>query len=315
MAKHTEDDYIFSCVVVRSEEVNLLSEADMDKLIEQPTVQSAMNMLADFGYGNGKELANPRDFEYILRDNLEKAYETIYSVIPDEKEMNLFAFPNDYHNAKVLLKSEFLKIDPTPYILHTGTINPEDLEDCMKKRDFSGLSVHMRTALQEAIDTFAKTRDPQEIDIILDRGCYRDMLNDAEDSEEDPDDIYISEYIRLLIDTVNINTFVRLKKIEKNKNFFRKVFLEGGNFDEDSIEAEADRFLAEIKDGQFEKHLDDRKMEFIKDARFVPFGIQPIVGFLVAKETEIKNLRMILTGKIANTPADIIKSRLRETYV
>ena len=34
-----------------------------------------------------------------------------------------------------------------------------------------------------------------------------------------------------------------------------------------------------------------------------------------AKENEIKNLRMVLTGKLAGTAEETIKERLRETYV
>jgi len=311
MGKHKESDYIFPCVVVRSDEVNLLSSADLDKVIEQKTVQGAMNVLADFGYGDGKDLANPRDFEKALRDNLDKAYETVYSCISDETEMNLFAYPNDAHNAKVLIKAEFLKIDPGPYLLHTGTIPPEEMEDMIRKRDFSNMPIHLRDAVQEAIDTFSKTRDPQEIDIALDKGCYRDMLNDAEDSENE----FVIEYIMLLIDNLNMNTYIRLHKINKPRTFFKKVFLEGGNYDEQRVEAEAEKLMNEFKFEQLEKRIDDLKMDFVKDALFESFGIAPIVGYLIAKETEVKNLRMILTGKIAGTPNEVIRERLRETYV
>ena len=56
-------------------------------------------------------------------------------------------------------------------------------------------------------------------------------------------------------------------------------------------------------------------MRYIKDAKYVPFGPEAAAAFLLAKESEIKNLRMILTGKIAGTPKEVISERLRETYV
>ena len=55
--------------------------------------------------------------------------------------------------------------------------------------------------------------------------------------------------------------------------------------------------------------------KYVKDALYVPFGIEPIVGFLQAKETEVMNLRMILTGKISGMDDVLIKERLRDTYV
>ena len=94
-------DYIFPCVVVRSKEVELLNREEILKLLELDSVQDIMNVLAEHGYGDGKELENPREFEGILSKNLEETYETVYSTIPDEKELNFFKYPNDYHNLKV----------------------------------------------------------------------------------------------------------------------------------------------------------------------------------------------------------------------
>ena len=70
--------------------------------------------------------------------------------------------------------------------------------------------------------------------------------------------------------------------------------------------------------GQFtllEKLCDDRRMRFLKDAHYVTFGPEPIAAFYLAKESENKNLRMILTGKLVGTEPAVIKERLRETYV
>ena len=44
-------------------------------------------------------------------------------------------------------------------------------------------------------------------------------------------------------------------------------------------------------------------------------GIEPVVGYLQAKETEVMNLRMILTGKISGMDDALIRERLRDTYV
>lgn len=64
-----------------------------------------------------------------------------------------------------------------------------------------------------------------------------------------------------------------------------------------------------------EKLCDDMRMKYVKDARYVSFGIEPVCGFLIAKESEIKNLRMILTGMLAGTAKEVTKERLREAYV
>ena len=50
-------------------------------------------------------------------------------------------------------------------------------------------------------------------------------------------------------------------------------------------------------------------------AKYVAFGEAPLVGYLAAKETEFTAVRIIMTGRLAGLPADIIRERLREAYV
>jgi V/A-type H+-transporting ATPase subunit C len=117
------------------------------------------------------------------------------------------------------------------------------------------------------------------------------------------------------IDLLNINAFVRLKEVGKPRTFFKRVFLEGGNLDENAIEQRAALIVNEVGVSGVEKYLDNQKMEYVKDALYVPFGIEPIVGYLQAKESEVMNLRMILTGKISGMDDALIRERLRDTYV
>ena len=49
-------NYIFPDVVVRSREVDLLDREETLKLLELDSVQEIMNVLAEHGYGDGKEL-------------------------------------------------------------------------------------------------------------------------------------------------------------------------------------------------------------------------------------------------------------------
>ncbi len=304
-------DYIFPCVVVRSKEVDLLNREETLKLLELESVQDIMNVLAEHGYGDGKELENPRDFEKIISKNMEEMYSDIYSTIPDEKELNFFKYPNDYHNLKVLLKAEFLKTDASHLLIDSGTIPADQMEEMLRRREFTQMTVEMRTAVDEAIELFAKSRDPQEIDLRMDKACYKDMLTDAEESGNE----FLKEYVMQLIDLLNIDSFVRLKEIGKPRTFYKRVFLEGGNLDENAIEQRSSLIVNEVGISGVEKYLDNQKMEFVKDALYVPFGIEPIVGYLQAKETEVMNLRMILTGKISGMDDALIKERLRDTYV
>lgn len=335
MSKYKEDSYIFCAALMRARERTLLSEAALTKAAEAATVQEVMTILAEYGYGDGKPLENPRDFVEVLARREEETYAEVFSALPDSEELELFTCPKDYHNAKAALKAESLGVDPEKYMSAGGRIRPEAMVEMIREKNFVFFSTEMKEAIAEAEEVFGKGRDPQEIDIILDKACYREMLRRAEDT----DNKFLTGYVRLLIDMLNVSAFVRLRQIGKPWIFFQKVFLEGGNVREnlyisgyeDTYQQLAEKFrpygLGEImekgaqevqKTGMYalmEKLCDDKRLSYIRDAKFVSFGLEPAAAFLIARENEIKNLRVILTGKIAGTPKEVILERLRKTYV
>ena len=335
MTKHREDEYEFPCALIRGNEKTLLSKADMVKVIESRQFHLAINFLGEFGYGDGKELENPRSFERLLKTEQKRVIDLVRSIVPEKEEIEFLLYPNDYHNVKALLKAEFLGISPEGYLVEGGAIPAAKMEQMIKERNLIFLSESMRHGITEAIDLFSKGRDPQEIDIILDKACYRDMLQAAEATENS----FLTGYVRLLIDLLNINTFIRLRQINKPWAFFQKVFLEGGTIGEKLFTGSYEEAYSQLADkltpygfrqviadggavvrdtGKYtvlERLCDDLRMKYIRDAKYVTAGIEPIAAFYIAKESEIKNLRMVLTSKLAGTSEEIMKERLRETYV
>jgi V/A-type H+-transporting ATPase subunit C len=44
-------------------------------------------------------------------------------------------------------------------------------------------------------------------------------------------------------------------------------------------------------------------------------NISPLAAYILARENEIKSVRILLSGKINDLPEDSIRERLREMYV
>ena len=65
----------------------------------------------------------------------------------------------------------------------------------------------------------------------------------------------------------------------------------------------------------FEKWCDDEIIKYIQSAKMTAFGISPLIAYILAREMEIKAVRIILSGKHNNLPQETIRERLRETYV
>ena len=64
-----------------------------------------------------------------------------------------------------------------------------------------------------------------------------------------------------------------------------------------------------------EKLFDEYVLNYVKKAKYITFGIEPLIGYFFAKKTECINIRNIITGKINRLPSDVIKQRLRKTYI
>ena len=66
---------------------------------------------------------------------------------------------------------------------------------------------------------------------------------------------------------------------------------------------------------RFEKLCDDAVGDYLSGAQAVAFGEAPLLAYLAARETEYTNLRILLLGRGTGLPADVIRARLRASYV
>ena len=65
----------------------------------------------------------------------------------------------------------------------------------------------------------------------------------------------------------------------------------------------------------FERLCDNAVMGYLAQARRIPFGEHPIIGYLYAREAEITAIRTIMSGRMAGLSGEKIRERLREAYV
>lgn len=66
---------------------------------------------------------------------------------------------------------------------------------------------------------------------------------------------------------------------------------------------------------QFEKWCDDMITDHAESARMKSFGTEPLAAYFIAKETEIKNLRILKVCKECKTNKETIMERMRKLYV
>lgn len=335
MAARNEDEYIFADAYIGCYVTSLMKWQDLMRLVSCPDLVSSESMLREFGYGESKEVLEG-DVEAFIRREQGRLFDMIFKNLTGREEMAPYLYPFDYHNIKVCVKSELLGITPDDnYLISTGDIDWMKMVAMIRDRNFGTMRPVMRDAVSEAFDLYSRGGDPQEIDIILDRACYKDMADAAAASESR----FLMDFIAMKVDTLNLKTFARLRSIERPWSFFKKVFIPGGTITEDFFVTVYEESYAQIADklvspglknaliegGRdleetgdfilFEKLLDDALMDENKKAAFVSVGIEPIAGYWFGKEAELDNVRIILNGKLTGSDAESITRLLRKPYV
>ena len=74
-------------------------------------------------------------------------------------------------------------------------------------------------------------------------------------------------------------------------------------------------FRATNRLSDLEKYMDNYLVEINKPSKYVNFGPEPIFSYLVAKEAEIKTLRIIMVSKLNKLSPDATRERVRDLYV
>ena len=151
---------------------------------------------------------------------------------------------------------------------------------------------------------------------------------------------FLLDFFREEIDLINIKSFFRVFKGDMESGFFSRVFIPGGYVEEKdfwkAFEEGMERLpeilystdysdlvqetVTELSDGHnlsnFEKKVDNRLLARIKSASRYNFdGIEPVIGYIFAKEYEAKVVRIIMVGKLNGLEPGSIRERLRDSYV
>ena len=334
MANKIKDiDYLGISAYVRALENDLLTDDQYEQLISAKSNDEVAKLLQSFGYGE-LEPTHPEAIDADLVAVRAEALEELGGGMPTPGDLDVFKIKYDYHNVKALLKAEAMNVSPGAMLTDLGRVSVEEMFLAHQERDGSNLPGHIDDAAREGYDILSATRDPQLSDIAVDKWYFVDLLETAEKTGSD----FLLGYIRLMIDAANLRTLVRTLRMSKNADFLRGVLFDGGNTAPEEllhVSANSGNGLAELyaptplaaaaaagakalSGGlltELEKACDDALTAYLDSARLIPFGEAPVLAYLAARETEYTNLRIILMGRMAGVPADVIRARLRAGYM
>ena len=332
MAKNLKDtDYLFISTYLRAREKNILTAAGMDRMIEAPTADDAAKVLQEIGYGEFSASSDSQLNAALTRER-ENMFADLYRFVPDKAVVDVFKVKYDYHNTKAMIKAAAMGLDGKRLLMDAGRIPAEKLAEAVMEGEFDRLPGTLGAAARQASEVLSATGDPQLSDFVLDRAYYAEMLAAAKATGSD----FLVDYVRVSIDSANLRSAVRTLRMKKGGEFLEKVLFEGGTvslssiidaafsgevaepFAVSALRAAAELGAEAVQGGsltRFEKACDDAVTAFATKAKGVSFGVEAVIGYLVAKEIEFTAVRIIMSSRMAGISGDIIRERLREAYV
>lgn len=328
MSDFMSEEYAYAVARVRAKELTLLSQSDMESLISAGNYEECRRQLADFGWDSEPGEAP----EGILKREHDKTWKFASELERDPKVFRVFLYANDYHNLKVAIKEAATNREhPHVYIDRSQCVfDPQQIKRAVAEHDYASLpDSQMRDAAKEAHETLLHTGDGQLCDIIIDKAALMKIYQAGKESRDET----MALYSELVVALADIKTAIRGCQTGKDQSFLLQAMAPCDTINVQRLsKASTDGMEAiyaylehtayagaipEIQRGNsaFERWCDDLMINKMRPQLHNQFTIGPIIAYIVAKENEIKTVRIILSGKINQLSDEAIRERVRETYV
>ena len=322
--------YVYAVTRVHFHEQRLLSVQDFERMLERGSAAEAQRYLSEKGWGSSELPAG--DAGALADFELNRTWAFIGELVDDLSELDTLRVAADYHNLKAAIKLDFSgggAPDSADYYVHHGTLDADVLERAAAAHDFSSLPEALAKAGQAAYEALAHTGNGQACDIEIDHAA---LLAVAEAGKKTKSAV-LRRYAEQTVDTANIKAAVRCSRMGRDHAFMARVIAPAGTLDTAKLMAAAEagpediyQYLAGTAYAEavealkhslsaFERFCDNRLMASLRPQRLNYFTLEPLAAYLLARENEIRMVRLILSALENHFDSDTLRERLRETYV
>ena len=233
------------------------------------------------------------------------------------------------HNLKAAIKEVRMGDEYPGIFMEQGTVDVKLIREAVQTREFQNLPAAMRTPAEEAYKALLHTQDGQLCDIIIDKAALDAICAAGKSSGNE----FLELYAELTVAAADIKTAVRASRTGKDRAFLEQALapcgsinvarlaqaaIEGvvsiGSYLETTAYADAVEELRRSPSA-FERWCDNLLIRKIKPQQYSAFGLGPLAAYILARENEIKSVRIVLSGKLNHLPEESIRERIREMYV
>ncbi len=328
-------DYGYVVGKVRVREKRLLTQTNYQRLIEAEDTEELFRILGESEFQMEAAEVRAHTLDELINIGLKATYEQMLPLSKEPDLTNSLLFKYDFNNLKILLKQKFMEFPIDVPLNDLGTIPPETLSEWVKTESWGSMPLFFKEIMPTLLSSYEQKSYSHIIDFILDKHYFHIMLKIAKEFKND----FMIKYYRQDMDLHNICNYLRIRALKERKSILDEILLKEGfinykffidDFSEDfkslATRLSHTNYANMIKEGLeglertnslsvLEKLADDFLIEYLKQTKYLTFGVEPLLALILAVEMELKNLRIIVIAKTNNLPNNIILERLRETYV
>jgi len=320
------EQYTYAVARIRALEVSLFSNSAVDQLIACADYGQCIQFLQERGWGDSD---TPADAEAILTREEEKIWEVVRELSVDMDKFDVLSYPKLFHNLKAAIKEVCTEEENRHIFYEDVSIPGKVMLEIVREKDFGKLPHNMQAAAEEAYETLLHTRDGQLCDVIIDRAALEAVYEAGQQAKDD----IIRDYAESTVGVADIKIAVRSQKTAKTLEFMKRAMAECESINVDQLAKAALAGMDAIRDylsgtayaegaealaespSAFERWCDNRIIQTISPQKYNAFTIGPVIAYVIARQNEIKTVRIILSGKLNDLPDDSIRERVREMYV
>ena len=303
-------NYTYAAAYVKSLESNMLTDAELRELTQCRDTESIMQFLEKKGF-SGETLAD------MLKNEQKKVWDTCIDICGDDEPMKALLTENDYYNIKAVIKAALSGKDAEEFMLYPTDIDAEEIYGSVKTGDFSPLDETISKVCSRAVRIYAETGSAQKLEMYIDRCGSEVFLKKSKCND------FLHGYAELTILIKNLRIFLR-----GNKHILEEALIPCDSIDIDALKNAASKHdalvaqgLSAVYDifdkspGEFELFCENMITDYIEKAKTEFFDFSPVLGYLVGKHTEIRNIRVIASGIAFGDSTANILERLVRGYV
>ncbi len=334
MKAQKERDYIYASTRIKAAEGKGTAGERLLSFTGAGSVEELASLVRDSGLISDGFIARATGFSSTVSAALDSAVDLVTTSVPDPGVYGFLLYKFDCNNLKVAVKENITGIYSGDLFFSCGTVDPEKIKECVRERRFDGIPENMAKRASEALDEYEQTGEARIIDFLIDKGCFEDSAKSAEETGIK----LFRDLMTKRADIVNIMTCLRVHLSGLSSGTVTSViersFVSGGTIP-------VERFLSAAEDvasggdlrESVAKRIDDYPMRaavtetedasetsakleeifesLIKPYEFKPFGAEIPAVFLISREAELRQCRMIASMIRAGCTKEEIRRRFK----